>query len=99
MKILTILEVAELLQIHRDTAYRYVRAGKLPAVKVGRSWRVLQEVLEEWLRERSGRGAESRPKAKPQKKAKNPLIAGLGMFEHGGLTKDLDRALYGDRHT
>lgn len=98
MKILTILEVAELLQIHRDTAYRYVREGKIPAVKVGRSWRVLQEVLEEWLLERSGWAVEVRPKAKPQKKAKNPLIEGLGMFEHGGLTKDLDQALYGDLH-
>jgi len=98
MKVLTILEVAKLLQIHRDTAYRYVREGKIPAVKVGRSWRVLQEVLEEWLRERSGQAVEARPKAKPQKKAKNPLIAGLGTFEHGGLTKDLDKALYGGRH-
>ncbi|MFN3476403.1 MAG: helix-turn-helix domain-containing protein [Candidatus Methylomirabilales bacterium] len=96
MKILTILEVAKLLQIHRDTAYRYMREGKIPAVKVGRTWRVLQEVLEEWLRERSGRAVEGWPKAKSQKKTKNPLIEGLGMFEHGGLTKDLDKALYGD---
>lgn len=96
MEILTILEVAKLLQIHRDTAYRYVREGKIPAVKIGRSWRVLQEALEAWLRERSDRTGEVRSKMRPQKKVKNPLIEGLGMFEHGSLTKDLDKALYGD---
>ena len=95
MRILTIPEVAELLQIHPDTAYRYVRERKIPAVRVGRNWRVLEEDIERWLRERSGKAGGAWPEAMRRKKGKNPLIEGLGMFEHGGLTKDLDKALYG----
>jgi excisionase family DNA binding protein len=33
-------EVAEILDVHYMTAYRYVREGHLPAVKVGRGWLV-----------------------------------------------------------
>jgi len=88
VRILTILEAAELLHIHRDTAYRYVREGKSPAVKVGRNWRVLQEVLEEWLRERSGRTVEGRPETKPRKMEEPEIREALtadAHFEHAGL--------------
>ncbi|MBI4935663.1 MAG: cobalamin B12-binding domain-containing protein [Actinobacteria bacterium] len=37
---LTLHEAAELLGVHYMTAYRYVRLGVLPAVKVGGSWHV-----------------------------------------------------------
>ena len=37
---LTLHEAAELLGVHYMTAYRYVRLGVLPAVKVGGSWQV-----------------------------------------------------------
>lgn len=54
MKILTIPEVAKLLQINMHTAYRYAKEGKIPAVRIGGSWRVREEILEQWLKERSG---------------------------------------------
>ena len=31
-------EVAEILSVHYMTAYRYVREGRLPAIKEGRGW-------------------------------------------------------------
>jgi excisionase family DNA binding protein len=37
---LTLHEAAELLGVHYMTAYRYVRLGVLPAVKVGGTWQV-----------------------------------------------------------
>jgi excisionase family DNA binding protein len=37
---LTMSDVAERLQLSEATCYRLCRAGQLPAVKVGRSWRM-----------------------------------------------------------
>ncbi len=44
--VLTLNEAAELLGVHYMTAYRYVRLGLLPAVKVGGTWQVTQADLE-----------------------------------------------------
>ena len=43
--VLTLNEAAELLGVHYMTAYRYVRLGLLPAVKVGGTWQVTQADL------------------------------------------------------
>lgn len=45
-KDIPLLDVAELLDVHYMTVYRYVRQGKLPATKVGRSWFVKSSDLE-----------------------------------------------------
>lgn len=45
-KDIPLLDVAELLDVHYMTVYRYVRQGKLPATKVGRSWFVKPSDLE-----------------------------------------------------
>jgi len=39
-------DVAEMLDVHYMTVYRYVRQGQLPATKVGRSWYVKPSDLE-----------------------------------------------------
>lgn len=44
--VLTLNEAAELLGVHYMTAYRYVRLGLLPAVKVGGTWQVTTADLE-----------------------------------------------------
>lgn len=49
--LMTIEEVAEFLRFHPATVYRLVRKGGLPAVKVGKQWRLDSETLAEWLRE------------------------------------------------
>lgn len=38
-EILTVLEVAELLKLHRKTVYKFARLGKLPACKMGKQFR------------------------------------------------------------
>ena len=48
--LMTIEEVAEYLRFHPSTVYRLVRQRALPAVKVGKQWRISRELLEEWLR-------------------------------------------------
>ena len=43
---LTVLEVAERLAISRALAYRRVKDGRIPAARVGGSWRVDRAALE-----------------------------------------------------
>ena len=46
---LTIAEVAEVMRVSKLTVYRLVHAGDLPAVRVGRSFRVHEEAVNEYL--------------------------------------------------
>ncbi|HID87447.1 MAG TPA: DNA-binding protein [Anaerolineae bacterium] len=49
-KLLTVDQVAEILQVSRTTVYRRIRAGVLPAVKLGhRQVRIRQEDLEAYI--------------------------------------------------
>lgn len=45
MKLYTIKEVSEILQIDPETVRNYIRDNKLIAYKVGREWRIKQEEL------------------------------------------------------
>jgi len=47
---LTVAEVAEAMRVSKMTVYRLVHAGTLPAVRVGRSFRVPQDAVTEYLR-------------------------------------------------
>lgn len=42
-------EAAEYLKVHVNTIYKMIRAGVLPAAKVGRSWRITGEAILEHL--------------------------------------------------
>ena len=44
---LTPREVMELLAIGKNTFYKMVQSGKLPAFRIGRQWRVRRDRLEE----------------------------------------------------
>lgn len=46
---LTVAEVAELARVSRMTVYRMVHAGELPAIRVGKSFRVPQAAVETML--------------------------------------------------
>jgi excisionase family DNA binding protein len=50
VKFLTIAEVASMMRVSKMTVYRLVHNGDLPAVRVGRSFRVLEEDVNEYLR-------------------------------------------------
>jgi excisionase family DNA binding protein len=43
--LLTPEQVAEILQIHILTVYNYIRDGKLSAIRLGRSYRIVPEDL------------------------------------------------------
>ncbi|MFC8047206.1 helix-turn-helix domain-containing protein [Nocardia sp. NPDC057353] len=46
---LTVAEVAELMRVSKMTVYRLVHSGELPAVRVGRSFRVHAKAVHEYL--------------------------------------------------
>ena len=50
MKFLTVAEVATVMRVSRMTVYRLVHSGEMPAVRVGRSFRVPERAVHEYLR-------------------------------------------------
>lgn len=50
VKFLTVAEVAAVMRVSKMTVYRLVHAGDLPAVRVGRSFRVPEDAVNEYLR-------------------------------------------------
>lgn len=51
--IMTIADVAEHLGLHELTVRRLAREGAIPALKLGRQWRVKRDLLEKWIESRS----------------------------------------------
>ena len=49
-RFLTVAEVAEEMRVSRMTVYRLVHAGELPAIRVGKSFRVPDEALRQYLK-------------------------------------------------
>lgn len=47
---LTVAEVATRMRVSKMTVYRLLHGGELPAVRVGRSFRVREEDVDEYLR-------------------------------------------------
>ena len=45
----TLDEVADILKVTKRTLYTYVKEGKLPAVKMGKYWRVSKESLQAFI--------------------------------------------------
>jgi len=46
---LTTEEVLDYLQVNLRTVYRLIKAGKIPAVRVGRQWRFRKRDIDNWL--------------------------------------------------
>jgi excisionase family DNA binding protein len=49
-------EVLEYLQVNLRTVYRLIKAGKIPAVRVGRQWRFRKRDIDAWLDSQRPRG-------------------------------------------
>mgnify|MGYP001615436016 CR=1 FL=1 len=57
---LTPSEIAKILKLHPFTVTRLAREGKLPAFKVGGSWRFRKDEFEKWIASRTSKRLESR---------------------------------------
>lgn len=50
VKFLTVAEVAALMRVSKMTVYRLLHSGELPGVQIGRSFRVPEQAVHEYLR-------------------------------------------------
>ncbi len=51
MTFMTVAEVAAVMRVSKMTVYRLVHSGELPAVRVGRSFRVPEKAVDDYLSE------------------------------------------------
>jgi excisionase family DNA binding protein len=74
---LTTEEVLEYLQVNLRTVYRLIKAGKIPAVRVGRQWRFRKRDIDAWLesqRPRGTRAPQSSPRPAPAATGARPRV-------------------------
>lgn len=50
-QVMTVKEIAEYLDVHPMTIYKYVQGGKIPAFKIGASWRIRRDSIKKWIEE------------------------------------------------
>lgn len=62
---LTTEEVLDYLQVNLRTVYRLIKAGKIPAVRVGRQWRFKRADLDAWIEGQRSRKSRGGPIATP----------------------------------
>ena len=48
-RIMTVRETAEYLRMNRMTIYRLAQEGRIPAFKVGGSWRFDRDGIDHWI--------------------------------------------------
>ena len=51
VKFLTVAEVATAMRVSKMTVYRLVHSGELDAIRVGRSFRVPEQAVNQYLRD------------------------------------------------
>ncbi len=50
VRFLTVAEVASIMRVSKMTVYRMVHGGDLPAIRVGRSFRVPEDAVDAYLK-------------------------------------------------
>jgi excisionase family DNA binding protein len=65
IRLLTLSEAADLLQVSTRTLQRMIRNGQLPAFKVGGQWRLRETQLRQWVENREN------PLAKSEKESRD----------------------------
>jgi excisionase family DNA binding protein len=63
IRLLTLSEAAQLLQVSTRTLHRMIRSGNLPALKVGGQWRVRETQLEQWVEQRESSAIDAKKKS------------------------------------
>ena len=94
---LTTEEVLEYLQINLRTVYRLIKAGKIPAVRVGRQWRFRKRDIDVWLdsqRPRGDRQAAAAPAAPVRNTRQRVLVVDDEASIRDLLSKTLALAEY-----
>ncbi len=61
-KLLTLSQLAEYLQVSKEKLYKMAQDGKIPASKVGGSWRFKLKRIDKWIDERENVRPKKRTK-------------------------------------
>jgi excisionase family DNA binding protein len=71
---LTVPELAAHLRVHPTTIYRLLRAGRIPAIRAGNSWRFDRAVIDKWEADQTASADAdlTPPKRKGRKARSNP---------------------------
>ena len=54
-RLLTVAEVAATMRVSNMTVYRLIKAGQLPAIRVGKNYRIRESDVNDYLSDRSVR--------------------------------------------
>ena len=71
---LTTEEVLEYLQVNLRTVYRLIKAGKIPAVRVGRQWRFRKRDIDVWLDGQRAQPVSAAPAVAPVRKGRTRVL-------------------------
>ena len=71
---LTTEEVLEYLQVNLRTVYRLIKAGKIPAVRVGRQWRFRKRDIDAWLDTQRTQGGGGTAHAAPARHGRARIL-------------------------
>jgi len=96
---LTTEEVLKYLQVNLRTVYRLIKAGKIPAVRVGRQWRFRRTDVDAWLESQRARSARTpsagaRPSTKTGSSRPRILVVDDEASVRDVLSKTLSLAEY-----
>jgi len=47
--IMTVHEVARYLRLSQAKVYRLAKAGEIPAMRIGKSWRFRKDLIDDWV--------------------------------------------------
>ena len=54
LTIMTVHDVAEYLRLSEAKVYRLVKEGRMPVIRIGKTWRFRKDLLDDWLSECAG---------------------------------------------
>jgi excisionase family DNA binding protein len=54
-RLLTVVEVAELMRVSNMTVYRLIKSGQMAAIRVGKNYRIRESDVNEYLSDRAVR--------------------------------------------
>ena len=62
--VLTIKDVAQYLDVHTTTIYKYAQQGKIPAFKIGSDWRFHRKFIDQWIERQMTNNGRKRTSSK-----------------------------------
>ena len=64
-EIMTTKELSRYLKLHEVTICKFAGQGKIPAIRMGRIWRIDKDVIDDWIRKGQNEPeADGRPRRK-----------------------------------